>query len=116
MKTPNTQRAVALWPLVLRDRLPTVSEAVGAMEAPLHESYWWFDGLNFNRPVIAEVFVSAHITEGPKVRVKFREETPVGGFTAEHFAGRSFRMWGPIPLPPQLSSQNKKIIHAEDQP
>jgi hypothetical protein len=124
MDTPQAPSAIApsepqaqsarsfLQRLVLRDRIPTVSEASASVERPLCESYWWFDGLNFNRPVVCSVSVSCHVKQGASVRVYFAEETPVSGFDAAHFAGRSFRMWGPIKLPDELSSQNTEVTRA----
>ncbi len=106
-QTPCTsERASCVWRFVLRDRLPAVAEAAESVEAPLCESYWWFDGLNFNRPVMCSVGISCHVKHGPSVRVYFAEETPASGFDAAHFADRSFRMWGPVKLPTELSSQN----------
>lgn len=106
-QTPCTsERASCVWRFVLRDRLPTVREAAESVERPLCESYWWFDGLNFNRPVMCSVSISCHVKHGASVRVYFADETPASGFDAAHFSGRSFRMWGPVKLPAELSSQN----------
>jgi hypothetical protein len=100
------ERISSGWRFVLRDRLPTVQEAAESVEGPLCESYWWFAGLNFNRPVMCSVSISCHVKHGSSVRVHFAEETPVGGFGAAHFAGRSFRMWGPVQRPAELSELN----------
>jgi hypothetical protein len=105
----RTRIGVALYRLVLRDRLPTVAEAIAAVESPLYESYWWFDGLNFNRPVICSVGISVHVKHSARVHVRFFDETPIDGFDTEHFAGRSFRMWGPIKLPTEISVQNDQV-------
>lgn len=88
----------------LTNRIPTVEEAIAAVESPLYESYWWFTGLNFNRPVVCSVSVSVHITKGDKVRVYFQDETPVSGFTESHFKDRTFKMIGPIKLPDELAT------------
>ncbi len=58
---------------------------------------------------MCSVSISCHIKHGASVRVYFAEETPASGFDAAHFAGRSFRMWGPVRLPRELSSQNSEL-------
>ena len=87
--------------LELHNRIPTVQEAVNAIQQPLRVSYWWLNGLQYNCPVIAEVVVSVHVIDGPKVRVFFGEYSKQG-LTEDFFSGRTFTMIGPIPLPDKL--------------
>lgn len=56
----------------ITNRFPTLEEA--RPKLPLHETYWWFEGWNFNRPIIACCHTGAHIREGVYVAVSFYDE------------------------------------------
>jgi hypothetical protein len=78
--------------ITIENRLPSLDEVRAAIQPPLTESYWWFEGWNFNRPVIAEVGVGVKHSKidlknenGPYVWCRFFEE----GFDRYMDAGES---------------------------
>ena len=89
-------------PMRLLNRLPTVEEALAANQSPLCESYWWFRGWNFNRPLIASIHVGGHVKNGPFVWMAVGSDCPNFGFREADMQGISFEMVGPIPLAEQF--------------
>lgn len=85
---------------VIENRFPTVAEANAAQQPPLCESYWWFEGLNFNRPVIACVNIGGHKREGAYTSVRFFSDghNPVAGYREGQLAG-PMKFTGPINFP-----------------
>ena len=86
------------------NRLPTVEEATAATQRPLCESYWWFRGWNFNRPLIATIHVGVHYQTGPFVWMAVGPNCPQLGYRESDMQGLSFEMIGPIPLAEQFVS------------
>lgn len=86
----------------IRNRLPTVDEAAAAIQPPLHESHWWFIGWNFNRPVIATIYIGADIKTGHYVHMQVGDNCPARGYRQEDMDGRQFELIGPIELPEDL--------------
>lgn len=86
----------------LINRLPTVDEAAQSVTPPLYESYWWFTGWNFNRPVIATIYIGANIKTGHFVHMQVGDNCPVAGYRKEDMDGLQFELLGPIELPEEL--------------
>ncbi len=86
---------------VTLDRLPTVGE----MRVHGQETYWWFEGLNFNRPVICRINITCHVTEGDRLLFSFFDNG-IPAIQGDHFPlDKPVRFVGPIPPP----FQDKKI-------
>ncbi len=85
----------------IEGRFPTIAEAQAAQKAPLCESYWWFEGWDFNRPVIACVNIGAHVREGAYVHVTFFADNfnPVSGYREAQMKGVPMKFTGPILFP-----------------
>lgn len=86
-------------------RIPTVEELQPTIKPPLHESYWWFKGWHFNRPVIARLNIAGGIKGGVVshwVRVEVGDLCPVGGYAASDFEGIKVELIGPIELPQEM--------------
>jgi hypothetical protein len=78
--------------------IPSLEQVKSAIVAPLSESYWWVTGWNFNRPVIAQLGIGAHVKDGAYVWVRFFDDAhmPTSGYKASELAGIPFRFSGPI--------------------
>jgi len=53
-----------LYPLTYTNCLPSVEDLLSVNTPPLSESYFWFDGWNFNRPVMARISIGTKLKGG----------------------------------------------------
>ena len=85
---------------------PTVEQITPTIKKPLSESYWWFSGLNFNRPIIARIGIGTKFYNQKVenfVIIWVGDNCIAKGYTKEDIGEKNFTLIGPIELPKELS-------------